>query len=168
MNIFDIILLLFILIVGVVGGVRKGFIYQVVTLIAMIGGTYLAYRFTGIVTELLTPHLDISQGVLNIISFTIIFIAVYLILWLLSLILKKMVAVVLGSWVDKLLGIVFSTLKVVLVIGLLIMLWDSINQTFGFVAQSKMNSSHIYVWIKDFTDSVFPYLKAMILRAKAL
>lgn len=168
MNIYDIILAVFILVAGVVGGVRKGFIYQVVTLIAMIGGTYVAYRFSSVVAEMIRPHLDISASALNIISFSIIFLGVWMVLWLLSLILKKMIAVVLGGWVDKLLGVAFSTLKVVLVLGILVMLWDSINQSFGFVAQKKMNQSVIYVWIKEFTEIVFPYLKAMVTRAKGL
>lgn len=165
MNILDIILLLIILICGVVGGLRKGFIYQVVMLVALIGGTYMAYRFGSEAARMLSEHFHVSANVMNIIAFVIVFLGVYLLLYILQFVLRKIVSVLLGGWVDKTAGVLLSTLKVVLILGIFIMLWDSLNTTFGFVKQDKMNQSTIYLWIKDFTNIVFPYLRTMISKA---
>ena len=69
-------------------------------------------------------------------------------------------------WLNKLLGAVFSLLKTGLIIGLLIMAFSSLNETFHLVQESVLNESVLYQPLKKLAFEVFPYLKDMLTLTK--
>ena len=160
MNILDIVLLVC-LIPAVIQGLRKGFIAQVVAIISLVLGGWLAYRFSSAVTEWLGQWISASGPALNIIAFILIFAIVVTLLFLLGKILEASIKIILLGWLNKLLGLVFSLFKYVLVIGLLIILFDSINGKFGLVSDEFLDSSFLYSGIRSISWSVFPYLKSL-------
>lgn len=160
MNILDIVLLAC-LIPAVIQGLRKGFIAQVVAIISLVLGGWLAYRFSSAVTEWLGQWISASGPALNIIAFILIFAIVVTLLFLLGKILEASIKIILLGWLNKLLGLVFSLFKYVLVIGLLIILFDSINGKFGLVSDEFLDSSFLYSGIRSISWSVFPYLKSL-------
>ena len=160
MNILDIVLLACI-IPAVIQGIRKGFIAQAVAIISMILGGWLAYRFSSTVTEWLGQWLDVSGTALNIVAFILIFAIVVTLLFLLGKILEASIKIILLGWLNKLLGLVFSLFKYMLIIGLLIILFDSLNSKFNLVSAEYLDSSFMYSGIKAISWSVFPYLKSL-------
>lgn len=160
MNILDIVLLVC-LIPALIQGLRKGFIAQVVAIISLVLGGWLAYKFSAVVTEWLAQWLDITGQALNIISFILIFAVVVTLLFLLGKILEASVKIILLGWLNKLLGLVFALFKYALVIGLLVILFDSINDKFSLVSGSYLDSSFMYSGLKSISYSVFPYLKSL-------
>ena len=82
-------------------------------------------------------------------------------LFLLGKILEASIKIILLGWLNKLLGLVFSLFKYVLVIGLLIILFDSINGKFSLVSDEFLDSSFLYSGIRSISWSVFPYLKSL-------
>ena len=104
---------------------------------------------------------DITGQALNIISFILIFAVVVTLLFLLGKILEASVKIILLGWLNKLLGLVFALLKYALVIGLLVILFDSINDKFSLVSRSYLDSSFMYSGLKSISYSVFPYLKSL-------
>lgn len=160
MNILDIVLLVC-LIPALIQGLRKGFIAQVVAIISLVLGGWLAYKFSAVVTEWLAQWLDITGQALNIISFILIFAVVVTLLFLLGKILEASVKIILLGWLNKLLGLVFALFKYALVIGLLVILFDSINDKFNLVSRSYLDSSFMYSGLKSISYSVFPYLKSL-------
>ena len=160
MNILDIVLLVC-LIPALIQGLRKGFIAQVVAIISLVLGGWLAYKFSAVVTEWLAQWLDITGQALNIISFILIFAVVVTLLFLLGKILEASVKIILLGWLNKLLGLVFALFKYALVIGLLVILFDSINDKFSLVSRSYIDSSFMYSGLKSISYSVFPYLKSL-------
>ena len=88
MNILDIVLLVC-LIPAVIQGLRKGFIAQVVAIISLVLGGWLAYRFSSAVTEWLGQWISASGPALNIIAFILIFAIVVTLLFLLGKILEE-------------------------------------------------------------------------------
>lgn len=160
MNILDIVLLVC-LIPALIQGLRKGFIAQVVAIISLVLGGWLAYKFSAVVTEWLAQWLDVTGQALNIISFILIFAVVVTLLFLLGKILEASVKIILLGWLNKLLGLVFALFKYALVIGLLVILFDSINDKFSLVSRSYLDSSFMYSGLKSISYSVFPYLKSL-------
>ena len=160
MNILDIVLLVC-LIPALIQGLRKGFIAQVVAIISLVLGGWLAYKFSAVVTEWLAQWLDITGQALNIISFILIFAVVVTLLFPLGKILEASVKIILLGWLNKLLGLVFALFKYALVIGLLVILFDSINDKFSLVSRSYLDSSFMYSGLKSISYSVFPYLKSL-------
>lgn len=160
MNILDIALLVC-LIPALIQGLRKGFITQVVAIISLVLGGWLAYHFSSVVTGWLEQWLDISGPALGILSFILIFVVVITVLFLLGKVLEASVKIILLGWLNKLLGLVFALFKYALVIGLLIILFDSINGKFDFVSESYLDSSFMYSGLRSVSYAVFPYLKSL-------
>lgn len=163
MNILDFIILLC-FIPAVISGLKKGFIAQVVAIIALVLGAWLSYRFSSAVSIWIGQWIEGSQQLLQIISFIIIFIVVVFALHMLGKAIEASIKIIMLGWLNKLLGVVFSMLKCMLIIGLLIMAFNAINETFSLVQESKLAESLLYNPIKNMTYSVFPYIKDMLFR----
>ncbi len=150
---------------AIVRGIQKGFIAQVVSLISVVLGIWLAFHFSEMACEWLKGYLpNISETVLNIIGFVLILAVVALLLHLVGkLILQIFKAVDLG-WLNWMLGIVFSLLKAALIIGLLLILFDTINLKFELVKQEVLDESVLYAPLRDAGYKVFPYLKALLFK----
>ena len=66
------------------------------------------------------------------------------------------------GWVNRLLGLAFSLMKCFLILGLIILAFNSLNNTFGFVKQEYLADSVLYPFLRNLADSVFPYLKNLL------
>ena len=161
MNIVDIILLIC-FIPAVVQGFRKGLISQVIAIISIIAGVWLSFRFTSDASVWLAHYIQVSEQMLKVISFAIIFAAVIVVLALLGRLLEGAVKLVMLEWINRLLGVAFSLLKAGLIVGLAIMLFCSLNNTFGMVSEEVLEESVLFPPLKNLAYTVFPYLKELL------
>ena len=161
MNVIDIIILIC-CVPALVQGFRKGFISQAVSLVSLVLGAWLAFKFSEPVGEWIKGIADVDGVVLQVLSFTLIFLVVYLVLLLAGKIIRSLVKVVMLGWLDKLLGMTFAVLKVLLIIGLVIICIDAINSTLTLIPSETLDGSVLYHPIKSVADVVFPYLKELI------
>ena len=166
MGTIDIILLVC-LAPGIISGIRKGFISQVVSILSLILGIWAAFRFSSNLGEWLGERLEMSVAVVNIVSFVLIFVAITLALHLVAKIAEKLLRAVALGWADKVLGIVFALLKYLLVIGLIVMAFNELNTKFTIVSAEKLDDSVLYGPIRDFAYKIFPYLKSAISGGKS-
>ena len=110
MALLDIILLLC-FIPAIVSGISKGFVKQVIDLVAILIAAWAAFHFSQPLGALLAQHVTLDPSILNVISFVLIAIVAALLLNLIaSLITKALKALSLG-FVNRLLGLVFAILK---------------------------------------------------------
>lgn len=149
---------------ALVRGLSKGFIEQAVALVSVILGTWLAYHFSSMVSEWLKPLLEVSETALNVISFAVIVVAVIVGLFIIGKMLTGLVKLVLLGWLDSLLGLVFALFQAGLLIGLVIIMFDTLNVQFELVDQSILDSSMLYTPIKDAAYIIFPYLKELLFK----
>ena len=161
MNIVDIILLIC-FIPAVVQGFRKGFISQIIAIVSIIAGTWISFRFAVTGSQWLAQYIQGSEQVLKVVAFALIFIAVIAALAILGRVIEGAVKLVMLEWVNKLLGVAFSLLNTGLVVGLVIMAFCSINNTFGIVSEEVLNESVLFPPIKNLAYTVFPYLKELL------
>lgn len=94
-------------------------------------------------------------------AFALIFLAVIAVLALIGKFLEGTVKLIMLGWLNRLLGVVFSLLKAGLIVGLVIMAFCSLNNTFRFVSEDVLNSSVLFPPLKDMAYTVFPYLKEL-------
>jgi membrane protein required for colicin V production len=66
------------------------------------------------------------------------------------------------GWVNKLLGVTFSLMKAFLILGLVILAFNSLNNSFGLVKPEIIADSVLYDPVKSLADTVFPYIKNML------
>ena len=149
---------------AIISGITKGFIEQVIALVSLILGAWLAFKFSTVVSDWLKPYFEVSETVMNVISFAVIMVAVVLVLFVLSKILTGVTKLVMLGWLDKLLGLVFALLKAGLIIGILIILFDTLNVKFEFVEEKVLDESVLYAPIRDIAYMIFPYLKELLLK----
>lgn len=163
MQTVDIILLLC-FVPAIVQGIRKGFIHQAAGLLSVILGIWMSFRFSGPVCTWLQPYLSVSEQVLHVIAFVLILVLVVIVLSLIAKLLESLVKTVMMGWLDKLLGLVFSLLKAGLVIGLLLMLFNTLNLRLHLVSEEVLEQSVLYGPLKEAAYTVFPFLKDLLFK----
>ena len=161
MNIIDIIILVC-CVPALIHGFSKGFVSQAVSLVSLILGAWLSFKFSVPFGDWLKSFADLPGTVLHVIAFALILVIVMLLMGLIGKLLEKAIKVVMLGWLNKLLGVVFALFKAVLVIGLVIILFDAIYSLIPFVSSDTLNESILYQPIKNIANIVFPYLKGLI------
>lgn len=161
MNILDAIILIC-LIPAIFQGIRKGFISQAISIISLIAGIWASARFADIVSEWASKYITASEQVLNIVAFAIILIVVFIVLGLIGRLLESILKFVLLGWLNKLAGVVFSLIKALLILGLIITVFSSLNDTIEIVRPEVLADSRLYQPLKDTADAVFPYIKNIL------
>lgn len=163
MNIIDIILLCF-FVLAIVQGLRKGFITQAISIVALILGTWMSFKFSSALVQWIGQWIHASETVLKITAFVIIFLLVIFGLFAIGKILEASIKIIMLGWLNKLLGVLFALLKYALIIGLLIILFNTINSSMHLVSEEYLAKSAVYTHVKTFAYSVFPYLKELLFK----
>ena len=161
MNIIDAVILIC-LIPALVMGLKKGFISQAISIVSLIVGIWASARFADIVTDWISQYMTASDQILQIVAFALILIVVFLILGLVGRLLEKILNFAFLGWVNRLLGVVFSMLKALLIIGLVILLFSSLNAGLGLIKPETISGSVLYQPIKDMADTIFPFIKNIL------
>ena len=160
----DIILLLCFL-PGIIRGLSKGFLEQALALAGVVLSVWAAFHFSNLVCSWLKPYLEISETLLSVVSFALILIVTSLLALLVGKLLTKLVELALLGWLDKTLGLVFALAVNALVIGVVIILFDTLNVKFGLVKPEVLDGPVVYTGLKDLSYLVFPYLKQLFFKA---
>ena len=119
MNLLDYVL---IVILGycLIRGVFRGLIKELSSIIGVLGGFYAAYSYYPLVAAPLSRWIA-NKGYLNIISFLILFVTIYLIVSIIGVIIKYLMNIVFLGWTDRLCGAACGALKGLLIAVVLIL-----------------------------------------------
>lgn len=161
MNALDVVILL-ILIIGAIAGLRRGLIAQVFSIAAILLSAWLSYTCSSAFGEWLADYVHAEGFWIKIIAFLLIFIGVGLLCRLLSKILEKIFSIAMLGWLNRVLGAVLAVAKYALVIGLAIILFNTVNQRFKWVDDAKLAESQLYTTIKTGAYSIFPYFQELL------
>ena len=161
MNALDVVILL-ILIIGAIAGLRKGFIAQIFSIAAIFVSAWLSYTFSSAFSQWLAAYIHAEGFWLNIISFLLIFIGIGLLCRLLGKLLESIFKLAMLGCLNRLLGAVLSMAKYALVIGLAIILFNTVNERFKWVDDAKLAESQLYTIIKTGAYSLFPYFQELL------
>lgn len=158
MSILDVILLIY-FIPALIQGLKKGFISQVISIVSLIAGVWMSFEFSTAVSAWLAQYVEASEKLLKIASFAIIMIGVFIILGIVGKSLEGILKFVMLGWLNRLLGVVFAFIKTGLVIGIVIILFNSLNNSLNLVSEETLAQSVLYPPLKDMAYTIFPYLK---------
>lgn len=161
MGILDIILLLC-FVPAIVQGISKGFILQAISMISIVVGVWMASRFSAMAAEWICSRIHMETGMVQIVAFVVIVILTIMLLYWLGVLLTRVIKIVTLGWINSLLGILFAILNTMLVLGLLIMCFESINGALHLVDQAKLSDANVYCAIRSLAQKVFPYIKTML------
>ena len=163
MNALDIILLAA-FIPAIVRGITKGFLEQFLILAGLVLGVWAAYHFSSLMCDIIRPHIDASDTMISVVGFVLVLILVVLVVFIISKLLTRVIKTTFIGWVDKLLGIVAGILVTGIVLGSLVISFDSLNQSLELYTGDYLQKSHVYTFLKDTGYIVFPYLKNLLMK----
>lgn len=163
MNVADIIILVCLVPFMIKGGI-DGFIRQLTGIASLIIGAWASWKFSALVSGWIAKWMEASNQLINIISYIVIFVAVVVILYILGKMLEGIVKLVMLNWLNKLLGVIFATVKCFLVIGIIILIFTSLNNIFDIVSQDYLDEAMLYNPIKSLAENVFPFIKNYLIK----
>jgi len=150
---FDVLALLLFL-AFLVRGVWIGFIRQISSLVAMIGGFALAGYFDNEFYRLLLPYFDNSHTAF-LITYIVLFIAFFFLLKLAGLGLKKVMDVSLTNWFDRIVGGLFGVVKGIFFISLLFVIIGS----FLSGSNDYLKKSISYPFLSNSSKVILTFIK---------
>ena len=134
-------------------GKRDGFVSQLLSLVGVIFGVVLAISYGDIMGKML----NIDPKYAEISGFVIIFIATVIVAFILAGLLSKIISVVKLSWLNNLLGILFSVLKGLIVLGLIYAAIFAVNARAELVEPKEFDKSISFNVVSSVANPLIEY-----------
>ncbi len=156
MNLFDIILYLA-LAWAVFNGWRRGFLLQMLSLVAVVAALYFAAQYGSELERIL----GIEVGIEGVAGFIVIFVAALILISVAAYLLRAVFRFAGLVAADVLLGVLFSVAKVVLIVSVLYSWLDSVNKNYEWVSRQTIEQSRWYEPVKGITTKLTPYFEQL-------
>ncbi len=157
MNYFDIILIIPLL-WGVYVGYTKGLVLNVASLLALLLGIWGACIFSKQVADSLMQHTGADERYMPVIAFIITFLLVVIGVHLLAKLLNKLIKAIALSFVNRMLGVVFSVGKNALFLSVFLLILNFIDARFPFISPKMKQQSLLYNPLSKIVPTIYPYL----------
>ena len=156
MNVFDIIVYLA-LAWAVFNGWRRGFLLQMMSLVAVIAALCFAAQYGSELERILA----INVGVEGVVGFIIIFVGALIITAIGGYVLRAVFRFAGLGVADILLGILFSVAKLGLIVSVLFSWFASVNKNYDWVSKQTVEESRWFKPISEVTDKLTPYFNEL-------
>lgn len=159
MNFID--LFVFVLLIwAVFKGFTRGLIIQIATLAAFVVGIYLAIKLSGYTAHILSRFIHSNEEYLYIFSLAVTFLLVFFGISFLGRVVEKLVEAAQLSFVNKILGVIFSVFKTVLIVGVLLAYAEKVNVHTPFLPASTVKNSIFFKPCSKLAKMIFPALRS--------
>jgi membrane protein required for colicin V production len=156
MNLIDILLLIPCLWFGY-QGFNKGLVISMATLLALGIAIWAAIHFSDLIAELVRTH--INEEYEGLISFSIIFIGVVILVMLLGKLLEKTVNMTKLTLIDKIGGAAFGVCKVLLLVSVIFMVFERFDQKYDLMDNRYKKESLLYYPVLSISGWIIPSLE---------
>ncbi len=144
---------------GAYKGYEKGFLLEVVTILAFVVALLGGFKLLYLGMDLLSNEFNIQGPMLPYIAFVIIFIGIVLLIHMLGKVLKKILDLTLLGSVDNIIGAFLGMLK--WAFGFSAILW--VTNAFGMTfPEAWTQGSYLYPFILYFADTVAKYAAVVL------
>ena len=155
MGILDIALFA-LLILGLVRGFKRGFFVELASLVALIAGVYGAFHFSNYAVTFFEERVNWDENTINIVAFISTFIIIVLVIALAGKALTKIADFAMLGLFNKILGALFSGLKVAVILSVVLIVMEKMNANILFVKEEDKKASNLYKPIKSIVPTIFP------------
>lgn len=150
-DIIIIIVILFFAIKGLICGLIK----EAAGIVAILAGLFVAINFSEWLSNWILEKGWFDPKYLEIISFTVIFLGVILLVIVMSKMLNKFADAISLNWLNKLAGFVFGGIKGALIVGGICYIAERIIQNFSLTEhQDFLANSKIYAQLLELFDKI--------------
>lgn len=154
MNIFDIILYLT-LVWAVVNGLTRGLAVQLVTLAGVVAALYLAAAYGREAGGLL----GLDAPAAGVAGFIVIFVAALVVVGVAGRLMRSVFVFAGLGVLDSILGILFSAVKVLLVLSVLYAWFSALNADFEWVGRETIEESKWFDSVAGISERLTPYFE---------
>jgi len=158
MKLFDIILLIP-LAWFTIKGFRKGLIIELASVVALIGGIYVAYFFSDVTANFLLNTFKLSSKYIQAVSFIITFIIVIVLVFMLAKALEAIVKTVSLGLLNKMAGAVFGFFKISIIIGFFLFQLTYLDYQKKIISEETKQESFLYEPLIKITLTAMPLMK---------
>ncbi len=159
MNFIDIIICVPI-IYAAYKGFKQGLIIEVFTLLALFVGLYVGIHFSDFVANYLKKTFEWDSVYLPIVSFTLVFLAVGAMVYFAGKAIEKVIKVVHLSPLNKFFGLLFSIVKMLYFVSILLVIFESYDEKSHFLPKEQKDNSVLYNPVKTFSTTTIPGLES--------
>lgn len=146
---------------AVVLGIKRGLVKQIVALAVVVLGIHLSLRFSDPLQAYLAQMVKWEPFWTKAVSFSVIFLAVALLLSLLGKLVEKVIKIAMLGWLNRLLGLLVAMIAAALVVGTLVYIVNSANNLLQFLPEEQIAQSRFYTPLLNLVEQVFPLLKSL-------
>jgi membrane protein required for colicin V production len=151
------------IVASAISGYAKGFVYQLTGLAGIIAGTYCSYKLSTVLTQWLTTqwwteHFKTDPDVVKIVLFVVFAIVIYFLAFRLARLLDRLVKMAMLGWLNRLFGLLFGILKIVVIFCVLAYAVHSLNFTGLKSIDNDLGKSKIYPVLVSTVEALFPYI----------
>ena len=140
-------------------GFKKGFVLEIFGLLALFTGIYGAVHFSDFTAEWLRNYFEMKDKYLPALSFTITFIGVIIAVHFIGKAIEKVVNIAAMKLANKLAGLLFSVLKVGLIMSIVLNLLLPMNREAKLVPLDGLDASLLFPPAQAFAPTVIPAVK---------
>lgn len=137
-------------------GFKRGFVIELFTFLALFLGLYAGIHFSDFVSNVFREHLSVTTEYLPAISFTVIFLAVGAMIYFGGKAVEKLIKIIQLSLINKILGLFFSSLKMIFLMGAGILIIESYNEKEEFISEETKTKSLLFYPLKKVVTISIP------------
>ncbi len=160
MSIVDIILGCLIL-YAIYRGLKNGLFVELASFLSLIIGIYVTIKFSSIMRDFLVNSMSWSLKYISIVAFAFTFLAVVAGIHLLAKVFTGITSFAYLGWLNKLAGAVFSVLKTIVALSIVLNLFQKINVNGIIASKETLDASIFYNPIQEISSYVFPSLEKL-------
>ena len=154
MNWLDVLLLLPMLF-GLVRGLMRGFISEIIAIVVVILGVLGARIWGAQLSAWLLAQFAWPQGVCDAVAYTLLFLAIAVILSILARLLNKLMKAINLGWANRLAGGVFGLAKYGIVVLVAVFALNKTNESFHYLDDAPVvQTSVVYPQLVKATDAI--------------
>ena len=161
MNLLDSIIVV-ILLFALIRGFIQGLIRQLFSIAGFILGIIAAHLFAGKLAPYLSDFFNTSLSFMHPLSFFLIFMAAVIISSIIGRLFHHLIAFAALGALNRISGMIVSSLKYAIVIGLLLNLYAAIDKNGRFISMETRESTLFYSPLRHFGEIMLPYIDEIV------
>ncbi|NHN25462.1 CvpA family protein [Flavobacterium jejuense] len=140
-------------------GIKNGLFVELASLIALVAGIFVAIKFSYLVKNILETKVSWEPKYIEITAFALTFILVVVLIYLSAKLLTKIADFAYLGWINKLAGALFSVLKTILLLSVVILLFEKVNINSALATQETLDDSIFYNPTKEISAYLYPKIE---------
>lgn len=158
MSWLDIIILLPLLI-GLVRGMMKGLVTEIIAILAVVFGFFGAKLWGATFSAWISTQFTWPQPVCDAVAYALLFLAITLALNIVGRLISKLLKAIHLGWINRILGGAFGVVKWALIVLAIVFCVNKVDLQFHFLQPELKSKSLIYPEAVQLADQALDYVK---------